>query len=269
MSIKDGTFLYNNKDVNLHNFFSRYLGINISRDIFSYKNDYIILYKIYEQIRKNKMIIFHDEKYLIKKAEYKINEITIFLEEFIINGIKNKNLVDIGCGNGLLTHKFSKLYNFNHHVYCVETINYLDKSIDDLIKFSITDGKKINLDNNFADITICFLAIHHFSSMNSMIDEIIRISKPNSYLLIYEHDCTSKKLNFMLDLYHIINELILKPNLYNDYKSHYNHFVNNYYSNYISKEQLIQKLSNSFTLIKTKNINGGFINNYYALFQKK
>ena len=60
MSIKDGTFLYNNKDVNLHNFFSRYLGINISRDIFSYKNDYIILYKIYEQIGNGNIKIFAD-----------------------------------------------------------------------------------------------------------------------------------------------------------------------------------------------------------------
>ena len=46
MSLKDGTFLYYNKDVNLHNFFSRYIGIDINKKIFSYKNDYKIIYKI-------------------------------------------------------------------------------------------------------------------------------------------------------------------------------------------------------------------------------
>ncbi len=39
------------------------------------------------------MIIFHDEKYLINKAEEKINKIKIFLEEFIINVIINKNIL--------------------------------------------------------------------------------------------------------------------------------------------------------------------------------
>jgi ubiquinone/menaquinone biosynthesis C-methylase UbiE len=270
MSIKDGVFLYNNKNINLHNFFSRYLGININKNIFSYTNDYKILYKIYKQIKKNKMIVFHDEKFLQNKAEKQINEIMIFLDSFLINTKEeNKILVDIGCGNGLLTHKFSKLYNFNHHTYCVETLNYLDKSVSNTIKFSITDGNKINLDNNFADLTICFLAIHHFSSIESMINEIIRISKPNSYLLIYEHDCISSKINFVLDLYHIINGLLLKPNLNKNYKKHYSNFISTYYSNYTSKEQLINKLSKDFILLKTKEIYKGFVNNYYALFQKK
>ena len=54
MSIKDGTFLNYNKDIDLHKFFSRYLGININKNIFSYKNDYKILYKMYKQIKKIK-----------------------------------------------------------------------------------------------------------------------------------------------------------------------------------------------------------------------
>jgi len=270
MSIKDGTFLNYNKDINLHKFFSRYLSMNINKNIFSYTNDYKILYKMYKQIKKNKMIVFHDEKYLQNKAEKQINDIMVFLDSSQINiRGKNENLVDIGCGNGLLTHKFSKLYNFNHHTYCVETLNYLDKSVTNTIKFSITDGNKINLNDNFADITICFLAIHHFSSMDSMINEIVRIAKPKSYLLIYEHDCISSKLNFILDLYHVINSLVLKPNLYKNYKKHYSNFINTYYSNYTSKEQLINQLSKNFTLLKTKEIYAGFVNNYYALFQKK
>jgi len=270
MSIKDGTFLNYNKDINLHKFFSRYLSMNINKNIFSYTNDYKILYKMYKQIKKNKMIVFHDEKYLQNKAEKQINDIMVFLDSSQINiRGKNENLVDIGCGNGLLTHKFSKLYNFNHHTYCVETLNYLDKSVTNTIKFSITDGNKINLNDNFADFTICFLAIHHFSSMDSMINEIVRIAKPKSYLLIYEHDCISSKLNFILDLYHVINALVLKPNLYKNYKKHYSNFINDYYSNYTSKEQLINQLSKNFTLLKTKEIYAGFVNNYYALFQKK
>lgn len=269
MSIKDGTFLNYNKNIDLPKFFSEYIGININKNIFSYENDYKILKKIYRKIIKNKKIVFYDEQFIKNNAEKQINNIIVFLDSFPINKGKNENLVDIGCGNGLLTYKFSKLYNFNHHSYCVEILNYLDKSVSNSIKFSITDGNKINLDNNFADITICFLAIHHFSSLDSMINEIVRIAKPKSYLLIYEHDCISSKLNFVLDLYHIINSLILKPNLYKGYKKHYSHFANNYYSNYTSKEQLINKLSKNFTLLKTKEIYAGFVNNYYALFQKK
>jgi len=69
MSIKDGNFLHSNKNINLHNFFSRYLGININRSIFSCKSDYEILHNIYKQIKKNKSVVLHDENYTHKKAE--------------------------------------------------------------------------------------------------------------------------------------------------------------------------------------------------------
>jgi ubiquinone/menaquinone biosynthesis C-methylase UbiE len=262
--IKKGKFFLINKHINLHSFFEKYSGINIPKNIFDYNNDYDILYNLYKIFPKN------SEDYTIKKAEKQINTIKEFCSSSIdsLLNMSNKNLVDIGCGNGLLTNKISKLYNFNQPAYCIETINYLDKSVYDSIKFSITDGKKINLDNNLADLTICLLVIHHFTSMDSMIDEIIRITKSNSYLLIYEHDCISNSLRVKLDIYHIINELLLKPNLFNNYRDHYNNFANNYYSNYTTKKQLIDKLSKNFKLIKTKDIYMGFVNNYYALFQK-
>lgn len=262
--IKKGNFFLINKHLNLHTFFEKYSGVKIPNNIFDYNNDYDILYNLYNIFPKN------SEDYSIKKAEKQINVIKEFLDDSIdsLLNSNNKNLVDIGCGNGLLTNKISKLYNFNKNAYCIETINYLDKSVNDSINFSITDGNKINLNNDLADLTICLLVIHHFTSMDSMIDEIIRITKPNSYLLIYEHDCISDNLRVKLDIYHIINELLLKPNLYNNYKHHYNNFANNYYSNYTTKEQLINKLSKNFKLIKTKDIYMGFVNNYYALFQK-
>jgi hypothetical protein len=142
MSIKDGNFLHSNKNINLHNFFSRYLGININRSIFSCKSDYEILHNIYKQIKKNKSVVLHDENYIHKK--------------FV-------NLYD--------------LHSAAIYVGAVETQNYLDKSVINLIKFSITDGKKINLENNFANITICYLSLHHFISIDAMMDEIV-------YLLI-------------------------------------------------------------------------------------
>lgn len=261
---KKGNFFLINKHLNLHSFFEKYLGVKISKNIFDYNNDYDILYNLYNILPKN------SEDYTIKKAEKQINVIKEFLDDSIdsLLNSNNKNLVDIGCGNGLLTNKISKLYNFNKNAYCIETINYLDKSVNDSINFSITDGNKINLNNNLADLTICLLVIHHFTSMDSMIDEIIRITKPNSYLLIYEHNCISSNLRVKLDIYHIINELLLKPNLFDNYRYHYNNFANNYYSNYTTKEQLINKLSKNFKLIKTKDIYMGFVNNYYALFQK-
>ena len=236
--------------------------MKIPKNIFDYNNDYDILYNLYNIFPKN------PEDFAIKKAEKQLNIINEFLGDSLLN-MSNKTLVDIGCGNGLLTNKISKLYNFNQPAYCIETLNYLDKSVYDSIKFNITDCKKINLNNNLADLTICLLVIHHFTSMDSMIDEIIRITKPNSYLLIYEHDCISDNLRVKLDIYHIINELLLKPNLFNNYRDHYNNFANNYYSNYTTKKQLIDKLSNNFKLIKTKDMYMGFVNNYYALFQKK
>jgi len=274
MSIKKGTFIYSNKNVNLGNFISRYIGINIDVCMHIYKtskNDYEFLYNIFKQIKKNKHVVVHDDNYLHKKAEHQLNQITNFLEDTpIVKISKNDkiNIADIGCGNGLLLQKIISYYNLQCNCVCIETQNYLDKSVTDLINFSITDGKKINLESNFANITICHLSLHHFRTIDDMMNEILRIIKPNAYLLIYEHDCITAKNVYLLDLYHIINELLLKSSITNFIKS-YKKYVSNYYSNFTSKKQLIKRMSTNFNLIKSKDINAGFINNYYALFQKK
>jgi len=274
MSIKNDTFIHSNKNINLGNFISRYIGLNndICMRIYNNsKNDYEFLYNIYNQVKKNKLITVRDEYYLHKKAERQMNEITKFLEDTPINKINKNdkiNIVDIGCGNGLLLQKFISYYNFNCNCVCIETRNYLDKGVIDLIDFSITDGKKINLENNFANITICHLSLHHFRTIDNMMNEIFRIVKPNAYLLIYEHDCINTKDVYLLDLYHNINELLLKTNITN-YRDNYKKFITDYYSNFTSKKILIKRMSTNFNLIKSKNINMGFINNYYALFQKK
>jgi ubiquinone/menaquinone biosynthesis C-methylase UbiE len=274
MSIKKGTFIYSNKNVNLGNFISRYIGINIDVCMHIYKtskNDYEFLYNIFKQIKKNKSVVVHDDNYLHKKAERQLNQITNFLEDTpIVKISKNDkiNIADIGCGNGLLLQKIISYYNLQCNCVCIETQNYLDKSVTDLINFSITDGKKINLESNFANITICHLSLHHFRTIDDMMNEIVRIIKPNAYLLIYEHDCITAKNVYLLDLYHIINELLLKSSITNFIKS-YKKYVSNYYSNFTSKKQLIKRMSTNFNLIKSKDINAGFINNYYALFQKK
>ena len=214
MSIKNGAFIHSNKNVNLGNFISRYIGLNNDICIRIYNtstNDYEFLYNIYNQVKKNKFVSIHDENYLHKKAERQMNEITNFLEDTHIDKIsKNEkiNIADIGCGNGLLLQKFISYYNFNCNCLCIETQNYLDKSVVNLIDFSITDGKKINLENNFANITICHLSLHHFRTIDNMMEEIFRIVKPNAYLLIYEHDCITTKNVYLLDLYHIINLMI-------------------------------------------------------------
>ncbi len=274
MSIKNGAFIHSNKNVNLGNFISRYIGLDKDICIRIYntsKNDYEFLYNIYKQIKKNKFVSIHDENYLHKKAERQMNEITNFLEDTPIDKISKNdkiNIADIGCGNGLLLQKFISYYKFNCNCVCIETQNYLDKSVVNLIDFSITDGKKINLENNFANITICHLSLHHFRTIDNMMNEIFRIVKPNAYLLIYEHDCITTKNIYLLDLYHIINELLLKTNI-TKYRDNYKKFITDYYSNFTSKKLLINRLSTNFNLIKSKNINMGFINNYYALFQKK
>jgi len=217
-----------------------------------------IIYEHYSKDKYEKLSHFKKGNFFLINKQLNIHS---FFEKY--SGIKiPKNIFDYK------TNKISKLYNFNQPAYCIETLNYLDKSVYDSIKFNITDGIKINLNNNLADLTICLLVIHHFTSMDTMINEIIRITKPNSYLLIYEHDCISDNLRVKLDIYHIINELLLKPNLFNNYRDHYNNFANNYYSNYTTKKQIIDKLSKNFKLIKTKDMYMGFVNNYYALFQK-
>jgi len=97
---------------------------------------------------------------------------------------KSKKLLDVGCGDGIITHflkrKVAKLYG-------------IDKSKEDLKKarkrgviprYIDLDKEKIPFRNSFFDVVTCLDVIEHIKDPVSLIREINRVLRRNGTLIL-------------------------------------------------------------------------------------
>ena len=118
--------------------------------------------------------------------------------------------------------------------------------------------------DNCADLILCNFTLHHVKELDKMISEITRILKPDGYLIIQEHNNINNKQKELLDYMHIINYLLLVDCKNEDFEILYFRFINEYYSNYTSKNTLNSMLKN-YKIINEITVNAGFIKNYLQL----
>ena len=201
-----------------------------------------------------------NNSYLVKRAQKNAYKIKKIIPKNI--NIYNKDVfVDIGCGDGSITHELSELYKFKK-VICVDVENWFDTYIkkNKNINMVITDGHTINIKSNYVDVILCNHVLHHVINLDEILNEIVRIIKKNGILIIKEHNCYNEELSYIIDIYHSIYELVLKkvPNT---------KFINEYYSLYLSDKELYNKLKELGFEIINYVYEGNDIGNYYALYK--
>lgn len=99
--------------------------------------------------------------------------------------LKNKNILDVGCYNGIF---LSLIKNKNNNFYGIEASDYgvqeaTRKGIK-VKKFFFDDKTKIPLESDFFDVIIAGEIIEHIYDTDLFLDEIHRLLKPNGRLLI-------------------------------------------------------------------------------------
>jgi ubiquinone/menaquinone biosynthesis C-methylase UbiE len=197
--------------------------------------------------------------WIVKRAQKNALKIKSVIPKNI--NIYNKDVfIDIGCGDGSITHEFAKLYKFKK-VICVDVENWFDTYTEKNKEISmvITDGHTINIKSNNVDVILCNHVLHHVVHLDDMLNEIARIIKKGGILIIKEHNCYYTELSYLIDIYHTIYELVLKkvPNP---------KFINEYYSLYLSDNELYNKLKRLGFEIVNYVYEGNMIGNYYALY---
>jgi ubiquinone/menaquinone biosynthesis C-methylase UbiE len=212
--------------------------------------------------------------------------------------IKKFSLCDIGCGNA----RYANFVNSKFYVgidYTSEFINTLKyknstkldsflfgklpfskkrikyKKIGSKNYFCVNDVNNLNIKSNSFDITIAIGLLQHINYLEKAIHEIIRITKPNGYIIINTlrqfTDFELKILNFLF-LFNKIKKKEVKSikekNYFNGLKINnkilhrrysieeiFNivnqkvNFINIYYSNFLG----FKFLSKEFTIIIKKN----------------
>ncbi|MFC1709843.1 class I SAM-dependent methyltransferase [Candidatus Omnitrophota bacterium] len=140
--------------------------------------------------KKNDEIKFWDkvaqERIYAAFSEREYNEIF----DANLNGIKNKDVLDIGCASGLssiiLSRRCFRVKGMDISPKLIEQANRLWKNEANQPEFFVGDAEKIPKDSELYDV--CFLGgvIHHFPDYQRVINEILRVLKKGGILLMIE-----------------------------------------------------------------------------------
>ncbi|WP_316796713.1 class I SAM-dependent methyltransferase [Pedobacter agri] len=143
---------------------------------------------------------------------------------FAMQFIMNKRVLDIACGEGygsnLLAEKASYVYGVD--ISNETIVSALDKYIKPNLEFKCGSTSLIPLSDHSIDVVISFETIEHHDEHDQMMNEIIRVLKPDGLLIVSSpdkrnySDITNHKNPFHVkELYQ--NEF---RNLINDYFEH-------------------------------------------------
>jgi len=98
-----------------------------------------------------------------------------------------KNLLDVGCGDGIRTLRLSDYFSIDRkNLYGLD----YDQNLLDMCKLHF-ESSRINLEidripfeDEMLDLVICNQALEHLKNYNNVIDHIIRVTKMGGYIVI-------------------------------------------------------------------------------------
>tara|TARA_B110000977_G_scaffold184214_1_gene247625 strand:+ start:1211 stop:1867 length:657 start_codon:yes stop_codon:yes gene_type:complete len=154
--------------------------------------------------------------YLNIKYNYNDKPLSEYPEKFVNFNIdkfhlKNKKLLEIGCGRGDFTNCFKRqgvdIIAIDHNE---DPKKYLDKGI----KFTVCNinNEKIYLEDNSIDAIYSKSVLEHIANPDNFFKETARVLKPGGILITYTPDWESQYKHFYDDTTHIRPYTILSLN---------------------------------------------------------
>lgn len=151
------------------------------------------------------------------------NQILKYITENIdIMPTNDLKIIDIGGGNGNVLREINSTLKTKYNVetmpnnfICVETQSDWVENYEfdnESIKYCFWDNNSIPIESNTADIVLCMVSLHHMSNetIQATLSEINRILKPGGYILMKEHDASSRTVTRFIEwehyLYHILDK---------------------------------------------------------------
>lgn len=211
------------------------------------KKDLFYLSSIYENFHSR------DEKdkedvYYSFKARHLYKHFPLIYKEKIKMQENKVRILDYGCGSCKMVKYFSELCNQKE--YWGVDIEMWDgkhyehsRSKNSKLHFKlIRENKKVPFEEEYFDIVIISMVMHHIKNLDFVLSEITRILKKGGILIIREHDAITIFDKLLIEIEHMVY-------MYHDFNIQYI-LQKNYFSNYFSMKEITNELSKrKFSLI--------------------
>ena len=162
------------------------------------------------------------------------NEITSLLENTNITLRKDADYLDFGAGDCSMSYLLGKRIvqsedadEIKKHVFAIDIQDWSGSLPEYNIyrkkcRFSTYDSLPLPYTDDKFDIISVFQVLHHIEHLEETLNELYRITSDGGYLLVREHDCKSKKMRKLIEIEHILHDLVFKENVnHNETFSHY------------------------------------------------
>lgn len=166
------------------------------------------LRQIYKEFNKKVKLPQQDMK---ARAESRTRQIAEWLDKLKIHfdDFSKSKYLDIGCSEAGITEAVAHhldILNKPNRTYATDIVlpKHISKAKN--IKFSTNTSDKLDYPDEEFDLITAFMALHHFTKLDDMVEEIHRVMKPGATLIIREHDSSIEDSTFhiFLDFIHLM-----------------------------------------------------------------
>ena len=196
--------------------------------------------------------------------------------EFIKRNIKklgdNMVYLDIGCGDGRKTTKFSKVFKIkkeNINGTDIKTWGPYEEKKDLPFNFKyIQKNEKLDYPDESFDIITCILTLHHIENINNMLSEIYRILKKNGIFILIEHDGLTYNDQLIIDIQHSMFAFLYDNNKNYIKEPYYSCYLNNMEFEYILTKKFNFKLLYFDNYYQTIDLQKRYDQQFYQIYTK-
>ena len=169
-----------------------------------------------------------------------------------------KSFLDFGGGSCDISYYLGNSLKARN-IYCIDIENWMDMKWKRRNNVIFMNNLKL-IKNKSIDVILTSHTLHHIpdDEIKIIIEEFNRILSDTGILVLKEHDSPDKKFNKLLDMQHIIYDVVISQTI------NYDNFIKKFYSNYKSIKDWNILFSKFYTLkiLKLKTYDNSFISIY-------
>jgi ubiquinone/menaquinone biosynthesis C-methylase UbiE len=159
---------------------------------------------------------------------------------------KVSSILDIGGGNGEIGYAFANHFGIDaRQLYITDVKDNRAAIYKSKTSFELLKDSEIHLPSESIDLILVFQVLHHVHELFKLLSEARQVLKNDGYLLLREHDCQTLKTAQLIDIEHMMYDLVV------DGTMSYDQMIKSYYAIYRphqSWENLL--LACGFALVK-------------------